>query len=70
MVKGHHVQLRCHSLLFCDFKEFNIKVVMAHHPSIQEDMDELLVNGFIEPSAGGASFMSNVFVILKCSGGL
>ena len=41
MVKGHYPQLRCHPLLFLNFKQCNIKVALAHHPVTQE-VDELL----------------------------
>ena len=27
MVKGHHLWLRCHSMLFCNFKQFHIKLL-------------------------------------------
>ena len=42
----------------------------AHHPVIQKEVDELLAKGAIEPSSGGASFYSSVFVVPKCTGGL
>ena len=70
MVKGQHLQLRCYPLLFCEYKWFNIKASLAHHPIIQKEMDELLVKGVIEPSTGGASFCSNVFVVSKHTSGL
>ena len=36
MVQGHHLQLRSHPPLFCDFWCFNVKVAAAHHPVIQK----------------------------------
>ena len=70
MIWGHHLQLRSHPALFCDFWYFNVKVVAAHHPVIQKEVDELLANGPIEPSSGGAGFYSSMFVVPKCTGGL
>ena len=70
MVQGHHLQLRSHPPLFCDFWYFNVKVAAAHHPVIQKEVDELLAKGAIEPSSGGAGFYSSVFVVPKCTGGL
>ena len=54
MVWGHHLQLRSHSPLFCDFWQFNVKAVAVHHPVIQREVDELLAKGAIEPSSSGA----------------
>ena len=45
MVQGHHLQFRCHPLLFCDFWHFNVKAAAAHHPVIQKEVDELLAKG-------------------------
>ena len=42
MVWGHHLQLRSHPPLFCDFWQFNVQAVAAHHPVIQRKVDELL----------------------------
>ena len=70
MVWGHHLQLRSHPPLFCNFWHFNVKVPAAHHPVIQKEVDELLAKGAIEPSSGGASFYSSVFVVPKHTGGL
>ena len=70
MVWGHHLQLRSHPPLFCNFWHFNVKVPAAHHPVIQKEVDELLAKGVIEPSLGGASFYSSVFVVPKHTGGL
>ena len=70
MVQGHHLQLRSCPPLFCDFQHFNVKVVAAHHPFIQREVNELLAKGTIEPSLGGASFYSSVFVVPKPTGGL
>ena len=63
IVKGHHLQLRCYPLLFHDFRWFNIKRALAHHPIIQKEGDVLLSKGAIEPSSGGASFYFNIFVV-------
>ena len=70
MVWGHHLQLRSHPSLFCDFWQFNVKAVTAHYPVIQREVDELLAKGTIEPSSGGAGFYSSVFVVPKHTGGL
>ena len=70
MVQGHHLQLRFHPALFRNFRHFNVKVPAAHHPVIQKEVDELLTKGAIEPSSGGASFYSSVFVVPKHTGGL
>ena len=70
MVRGHHLQLRSHPTLFCDFWHFNVKVAAAHHPVIQKEVDELLAKGAIEPSSGGAGFYSSMFVVPKCTGDL
>ena len=35
MVWGHHLQLRFHPPLFCDFQHFNVKAAAAQHPVIQ-----------------------------------
>ena len=70
MVWGHHLQLRSHPPLFCDFQHFNVKVAAAHHPVIQKQVDELLAEGAIEPSSGGAGFYSSMFVVPKYTGGL
>ena len=70
MVRGHHLQLRSRPPLFHNFQHFNVKVAAAHHPVIQKEVDELLAKGAIEPSPGGASFYSSVFVVPKHTGGL
>ena len=54
--------------MFHNYHEVNIKAVLAHHPVIQDEMQELLAKGTIESSPGGAGFYSNMFLILKCSG--
>ena len=69
MVKGHYLHLRLHPLLFHNFKLFNIKAAIAHHP-IVEEMDELLAKGANEPSVDGVGFYSNIFVVPKHTGGL
>ena len=70
MVWGHHLQLRSHPPLFCDFWHFNVKAAAAHHPVIQKEVDELLAKGAIEPSSGGGGFYSSMFVVPKHTGGL
>ena len=69
MVQGHHFQLRSCPSLFCNFRQFNVKMAAAHHPIIQEE-HELLSEGAIEPSSSGAGFYSGVFVVPKHTGGL
>ena len=70
MVWGHHLQLRSRPPLFRNFQHFNVKVPATHHPVIQKEVDEPLAKGAIEPSSGGASFYSSVFVVPKHTGGL
>ena len=70
MVQGHHFQLRSHPLLFYNFLQFNVKAVAAHHPIIQEEVDELLAKGWIKASSGGAGFYSNMFAVPKHTSGL
>ena len=70
MVWGHHLQLRSHPPLFCNFQQFNVKMAVAHHPIIQKEVDELLSKGTIELSSGGAGFHSSMFVVPKHTGGL
>ena len=70
MVWGHHLQLRSHPPLFCDFWHFNVKVAAAHHPVVQKEVDELLAKGAIELSSGGAGFYFSMFVVPKHTGGL
>ena len=69
MVWGHHLQLRSHPPLFCDFQCFNVKVAAAHYPVIQREVDVLLAKGVIKPSSGGAGFYSSLFVVPKHTGG-
>ena len=56
MVKGQHLQLRCFPPLLYNFKQFNIKAAMAHHPIIKKEVDNLLAMGAIEYSTGGDGF--------------
>ena len=70
MVQGHHLLLRSCPPLFCNFQQFSVKAAAAHHPIIQEKVDELLSKGAIIPSSGGAGFYSSVFVVPTCPGGL
>ena len=67
---GHYLQLRSHPPLFCDFQQFNVKAVAAHHPVIQREVDELLAKGTTEPSSVGTGFYSSMFGVPKCTGGL
>ena len=60
MVQVHHLQLRPHPPLFCNFQQFDVKVAAAHHPIIQKEVDEVLSKGAVEPSSGGAGFYSSV----------
>ena len=69
-VQGHCLQLRSCPPLFHDFWHFNVKVMAAHHPVIQWEVDELLAKGANEPSSGGAGFYSSMFVVPKHPGGL
>ena len=46
------------------------KAAIAQHAIIQKEVGELSAKGAIEPSAGGADFYSNVFAVLKHTGGL
>ena len=64
------IWLRFHPLLFDNFKLFNTKAVMAHHPIIQKEVDELFGKGIIEPLMGGVGIYLNVFVVPKNTGGL
>ena len=70
MVKGHHLQIRCHPPLLCNFKWFNIKAAPAHHLIIQMEVDEMLAKSTTEPSTSGASFCSKIFVAPMHVGGL
>ena len=38
MIQGHHLQLRCHPLLFCQYKWFTINTATAYHPAIQNEV--------------------------------
>ena len=70
MFIGSHPQLRSHPPLLCIFQQFCIKAAATHHLIVQKQGDELLAKGAIEPSSGGAGFYSNVFAVLKHTGGL
>ena len=39
-------------LHYSDFKQFIIKMAMAHHPAMQKEVNELLAKGAIETLAG------------------
>ena len=62
MVQGHHLQLRSHPPLFCNFKQFNIKLAAAH-PIIQKDVDRLLAKGATESSSSDGGFYSNMLFL-------
>ena len=70
IVKGHNLKLRCHPLLFCNYKQFNIKAAIAHHPVIQKDINKLLAKCATEPSASDAGFYLSMFVVPKHMGAL
>ena len=53
MVKGHHLLLRCHLLLF---HNCNFKAHVAHLYTVN-GVDVLLTKGAIEPSPGGVGFL-------------
>ena len=57
MTKSHQLQIRCCLPLFHNFKWFNMKAVLVHHPATQKEVNELLAKGPTEPSTGGASFL-------------
>ena len=44
--------------LFHNFRWFNTKATMAHHPIIQKEVDEMLAKYSTEPSTGGVGFYS------------
>ena len=64
MVQGHHLQLRSHPPLFHNFRQFNGKVAVAYHPTIQKEVGELLSKGAIELSSGLCWFL---FQCVCCS---
>ena len=70
MVKGHHLELRCCPPLFHNFRWFNIKAIPAYHSIIQKEVNEHFAKDAFEPSSGGASVYSNIFVVPKCMGGI
>ena len=70
MVQGHHLQLSLCLAFFCNFRLFNGKAAAAHHPIIQNEVDDLLAKGTTEPSSGGAGYCSSVFVVPKHTGGV
>ena len=47
-----------------------MKVAAAHHPIIRKGVIELLSEGVVETSSGGAGFYSSVIVVPKCTDGL
>ena len=53
--------------MFHNFKQLNIEAASAHHPIIQQEVDELLAEGAIEPSSCGAGFHCNVLAVPKCT---
>ena len=69
-VQGHHPHFRSCPALFHNFWQFIVKVAAAHHPTTQNEVNELLSKGAVEPCSAGAGFCSSVFVIPKHTGGL
>ena len=65
IVKGHHLELRYHPLLFHNFRWLTIKATFADHSIIQKEVDKLLAQDVIEWSTGGAGFSSNIFLFLS-----
>ena len=65
MVKGQCLQLRHHSLLFCNFEWFNIKAATLHHPIIWKEVDEQLAKDANEPLTGDVVFYSNILLFLN-----
>ena len=57
-MKGYHLELKCHPLLFHSYIN-GMKAAVAHHP-VWSRVDELLAKDAVEPSIGGDSFYSNV----------
>ena len=64
MVKGYHLHPSCHPLLFHNFKQFNIKAVIAYCTIIKKELDQLLAKDAIKYSIGGAAFTQMFFVVL------
>ena len=48
MVKGHHPQFRCLTLLLCNLDRFD-KGIVVHCSVIQKEADDLLPRGATEP---------------------
>ena len=63
-------EFSCCTSLFSNFKQLNIKAVVAHHHVTYNEIDKQLAKGATEPSTCGTGFYSNVFVVLRCTGGL
>ena len=65
MVWGYHLQLRSHPSLFHNFGQFSVEAAVVYHPIIQKEVDELLAKGAVEPSSGGAGFLSSMLWFLS-----
>ena len=70
MVQGHYLQLRSHPPLFCDFWQFNVKVVAFHHPVIQRMLMSFLLREQLNPLLVVLVFYSSVFEVPKHTRGL
>ena len=65
MVRCHHLQLRSHPQLLCNFRWFNIQASPGHHYIIKKGVDELLAKGVIEPYSGGTGFTPTYSLFLS-----
>ena len=57
-------------MLLHNYNWFYFKALVASHPVIQEDFDELFALGPIEPSTSVTDLYSSVSVVPTCMGGL
>ena len=64
--KGHHLQLRCHPLLFHTFKQCNIKATPSLHSIIQKEVGEFLTRA----PPNHQRIVLKCFVVPKHTGGL
>ena len=70
MVKSHNLWVTCNQLIFHNFKWFNIKTAMIHHPVIQKEADELLTKGATEPLVVVLAFTQMCMWFLSAPSGL
>ena len=70
IVTGHHLQLSHHLPLFCNYKQVHIRAAVAHHPVIQEEVNDPLAKSDTDPSTGGVGFYFYVFLLPKHLSGL